>query len=158
MGKVRRNLQMEICIKGSIKEVNQMVMVSIIGKMAVTLRAISKMVWDKVMVCGKKDPVLATNTKESTWQIRKMVMVSLLGQLAIFIRAIINRIWGQDMEKCIGMMVVTIKDSGKKECKMEKDSSLHPNKASKKGSLKIMCWFRSKRSSLLLSIKGWIIT
>jgi hypothetical protein len=58
------------------------------------------------------------------------------------------------MEKCIGMMVVTIKVSGRKECRMEKDSSLHQNKASRKGSSKIMCWFRLKRSSLLLSIRG----
>ena len=157
MAKVRRNLQMEISIKDSIREGNQMATESTIGKMAATSRVTSKTAWDRGMVCGKKGQARAISMKESTYLTRNMAMVFLRGRLAISIRAIISRIWGRDMARCIGMTAVTIKGSGRKECKMVKDWSIHPKRVSRRASSKIMCWFRSKRSSLPPRTKGWTI-
>ena len=44
------------------------------------------------------------------------------------------------MERCIGMMVVTIKGNGRKECRMVRDLFLLLNRVSKKENLKIMYW------------------
>ena len=51
--------------------------------------------------------------------IRNVVKVFFNGKMEIFIREIIFRILGMDMDKCIGVMVVIIKDNGIKEFSMD---------------------------------------
>lgn len=103
---------------------NQMVMVSIFGQMAVSIKEHSKMVLDKAMVYGRNHQATVINTKVIMSETRNKVMASSIGHQAISTKVITSKISGMAMEKCFGMMAVIIKDSGAKAIRKEKALSI----------------------------------
>lgn len=64
------------------------------------------------LVFGKNLQKNLIDMKESTQMIKSQVMVFLHGEMGIYIKVIILTIYGMAMVKCIGQMVVSIKDNG----------------------------------------------
>lgn len=64
-------------------------MVNIIGQMAVFLKAIFKMEFDKEKDCGKKEMETLKNMKVSTDKIKNKGMVFIHGKMGVFTRGIL---------------------------------------------------------------------
>lgn len=58
---------------------------------------------------GEKDQEKMIFMKESILMIKNLVMVHLLGLQEMYLRVVILMIFAMDMEKCIGLMALTIK-------------------------------------------------
>ena len=67
---------------------------------------------------AKINPQLQIFTKVSIIMIKNMVKEFLLGLLEIFIKVIILKMNVIEMDKCYGLMVVCMKENGKKEYSM----------------------------------------
>jgi hypothetical protein len=69
---------------------------------------------------GNGVQVLVIDLRVSIFLIKNVDMVYLLGQLVIFIRGIMIRMLEMVMGRCIGMMVVIIRVTGRKGSNMVK--------------------------------------
>lgn len=85
---------------------------SIIGQMGVILKGLLEMGLGKVTECGKKGLETAINTKASISRIKSMGMAYLLGLVVTFIREIIINSFEITLDRCIGVMVATIRGNG----------------------------------------------
>jgi len=72
------------------------------------------------MVCGRRAQETVTYTKASTTLTKSMAMVFLLGHLATCTRVITWKICVAISDRCIGVMEVTTRVSGRMAFKMEK--------------------------------------
>ena len=72
------------------------------------------------MVFGKSILDTATNSRANTSRTKSKGMEFLHGKMAIYTRVTINKTCVKGTERCIGPMVVIIKDSGNMENKMDK--------------------------------------
>lgn len=141
MEKEHKSSQTEIYIREVTTKVSHMVLGSIFGTAVLFIRVISKMGIETGMGFGKRVREIVINLKENIEKIRKMVMVFLLGIMGIFIKEIIRMMFAKATEKCIGLMVVTIKDSGLRDSNMGRvpcllfRNNLHTIVRSKKGKI-----------------------
>lgn len=74
---------------------------------------------------GRHQLETAINMRESTNKIVNKVMASSLGILATFTRVITRLMSAADMEKCIGLMDLTTKGSGRTDCSTVRASFTH---------------------------------
>lgn len=87
------------------------------------------------------------STKDNTCKIKSTGTEFLLGLVVMSTKETIRKICAVDSVRCIGAMEVITKDSGSMGYNMAKDSSLFPNKASKKDSFAIIHSSRFTNSS-----------
>ena len=89
MVKVSKDLQMVIAIKATTKTENLVAMGSTSGQQAVFSKDSSKMVWDLVRVFGRKGLVEVTNMREDGKEIKNKAMGCLLGQMEQYTKVIL---------------------------------------------------------------------
>lgn len=90
------------------------------------------------MECGRKALEIAINMKVNILRIKNMDMVSSPGQVETFIKETMMQIFGATSDRCIGVMVATIKANGLTESSMVREYYLSQVKELKKAYLKII--------------------
>ncbi len=124
MVKGHKSSQMEIYTLANSTRVNLMVMGNIIGQMGVITKGTLRKEKETATVYGKDQWGTVINTRDNTCKIRRKDMAFLLGMQAIFIRGIIGMTKEKDTGRCIGLMEATTKDTGTRECKKARVTTL----------------------------------
>lgn len=138
MEKEYKNLLMGIYTKDSMQMESHQDLVNIIGQMEATLKEHLKMASEMGMECGKKVQETMINMKENILMIKNVDMGYSHGQLAMYTRVITKQMSEMDMERCIGMMEVFIKETGIMESNMDKGKFSSQVKDIKKGYFRII--------------------
>lgn len=111
---------MEIFIEEDILMVSLLDLDNTIGKMEVTLKENSKMVFETVKVYGREVLETVINMKGIMKMIRNRVMESSHGVQGMFIKETMIVMFVMVTVKCIGMTGVIIREAGKVEFSMVK--------------------------------------
>ena len=115
---------MEIFIKASMRMENLEVQDNITGKIKAISKDILRMDFAVDREYGREELQILINMMVNIKMIKSGDMEYSHGLMEIYIKEIIQLISGRAMVICIGIMVATIKESGLKESKMEKEKYL----------------------------------
>lgn len=112
MEKESKSFSMEIYITDSMHLENLLDLESIIGPMAPISKDYLKMDSGMAKEYGKREVEIVISIKETINKIKKKDMEYSHGPAEMSIRETMKRTQEMHMDKCIGLMVVTIRDSG----------------------------------------------
>lgn len=138
MVKDYKNLQMETFIRDFMFKANHQGSDNIIGQMEAILKALLRWVYVVVMVYGRKDLEIVTNTKVSILMTKNQVTEFSHGQVEMCTKEIMIMTLEMVMVKCIGWTVVFIREIGGMEFSMERGKYMCLVRELRKGFFKII--------------------